>query len=128
MVRELDFPVEIQVCPTIRDPDGLAKSSRNVYLNVVERKAAPVLYRAIQAVETAYYDKGERNVDALRKVASKVLSKEPLVTPQYLSFATMLTGDEVDKMLPADTPVMFSLAVRLGTTRLIDNTILKPPQ
>jgi pantoate--beta-alanine ligase len=120
MARDLNFPVEIVVCPTLREPDGLAMSSRNVYLTPEQRRAAPVLFRALSAAEAAWQS-GERNALALRVVIETILDSEPLATTEYVSAADPGTLEE------ADGPVgrlLLSLAVRIGRARLIDNLLL----
>ena len=81
MVAELNFPVEIVVCPTVRESDGLAMSSRNVYLTPPERRAAPVLYRSLQAAQSAF-NCGERDAERLRKTVLDVLHTESILKPQ----------------------------------------------
>ena len=120
MAKDLDFPIEIVVCPTRREPDGLAMSSRNSYLNPAERQAAPVLFRALGAAKAAY-EKGERSAEALRRVVRAVISTEPLAKLQYVSCADLDTLEELESV---HGRVLLSLAVFLGKTRLIDNTIL----
>lgn len=121
MVRDLDFPLEVVVCPTLREADGLAMSSRNVYLRPEQRRAAPVLYRALQAAATAYAA-GERQPSALSRIATEVLQSDPLVTVDYVSVADALTLTEAQEAV--ETPFLLSLAVHMGSTRLIDNMIL----
>lgn len=121
MVRDLNFPVEIVVCPTVREADGLAMSSRNVYLDADQRRAAGVVYRALRAA-AADYEVGERRPDALRRAMLATVAEEPSVTLEYASAADARTLRELDK--PATEPILLSLAVRLGTTRLIDNLLL----
>ncbi len=120
MVHDLNFPVEIVVCPTIRESDGLAMSSRNAYLNPEERRAAPVIYRALCAAKSRY-ESGERDAEALRAVMRSVLQSEPLANPQYVSAADPATLSELEKI---EKGVLFSLAVRIGKARLIDNILL----
>ncbi len=120
MVADLDFAVEIVVCPIVREPDGLAMSSRNVYLSPEERRAAPVLHRALMAAAAAY-DAGERRGAALRDAVSAVLATEPLASVDYVSAADPETLAEVDE---AAGRLLVSLAVRFGATRLIDNIVL----
>jgi pantoate--beta-alanine ligase len=120
MVEDLNFPVEIVVCDTVRDSDGLALSSRNVYLSPAERAAAPVLYRALSAARTEYGN-GERSAARMRAVMKAVLDSEPLAIVDYLSVADPLTLAECDR---AGEDVLLSLAVRFGHTRLIDNILL----
>lgn len=120
MTRDLNFPVEIVVCPIVREPDGLAMSSRNVYLNPDQRKAATVLYRALGAAK-ASYEKGERNAGKLRKVMTEVLASEPLAATQYVSCADYETLEELEQVTGK---ALLSMAVFMGKTRLIDNTVL----
>jgi pantoate--beta-alanine ligase len=118
MVRDLDIPSAIVVCPTVREPDGLAMSSRNVYLSPAERRAAPVLYRALCAAQQRYAA-GERGGEALRLVMRELIDAEPLARIEYLSVADQLTLRELDVL--DDAGALLSLAVRFGKTRLIDN-------
>ncbi len=120
MVHDMSFPVEIVVCPTIREPDGLALSSRNAYLSTEERKAATVLYRALVAAKERY-EQGERNAEALRFVMRTVIKSEPLAREQYISAADPETLCELQLI---DKNVLLSLAVQVGNARLIDNLIL----
>ena len=119
MARDLAIPTEVIACPTVREPDGLALSSRNVHLTPDERAAAPVLRRALLAAR-ARWEAGERSADALRAVMSETLSSEPLATPAYVSVADGRRLAELERV-PDDAPVLMSLAVRFGPTRLIDN-------
>jgi pantoate--beta-alanine ligase len=121
MKRDLDFPVEIVVCPTVREIDGLALSSRNSYLAPEQRQAATVLYRALDAAKAAW-DSGERSGDSLRGVMRRMLSSEPLAQPEYVSAADPESLAELDT---AEHRVLLSMAVRFGTTRLIDNYLLE---
>ena len=120
MAADLDFAVEIVVCPIVREPDGLAMSSRNVYLSPEERRAAPVLYRALRAAATAY-EAGARTGAALREAVSAVLAAETLASVDYVSAADPETLAEVDEVA---SRLLVSLAVRFGATRLIDNIVL----
>ncbi|MFN2119822.1 MAG: pantoate--beta-alanine ligase [Anaerolineales bacterium] len=120
MTRDLNFPVEIVVCPIVREPDGLAMSSRNVYLSPEQRRAATVLYRALNAAEAAYKG-GERKADALRHVMEKILAGEPLAKVQYVSCADYDTLRELEQV---SGKTLLSMAVFFGKTRLIDNTVL----
>jgi len=120
MVSDLNFPVELVVCPTVREPDGLALSSRNAYLSPEERKAATVLYRALSAARKKY-DGGERDAESLRTTMREVISFEPLAQEQYISAADPETLEELRKI---DSAVLLSLAVRIGKTRLIDNFLI----
>ncbi len=120
MTRDLDFPIEIVVCPTIREPDGLAMSSRNVYLDPDERSAALVLYRGLFAAKAAF-GAGERDAENLRNIVLDILSTEPLVNVQYVSCAHPDTLQELEGRVDR---ALLSLAVTIGKTRLIDNIVL----
>ena len=119
MARDLAIPTEVIACPTVREPDGLALSSRNVHLTADERAAAPVLRRALLAAR-AGWEAGERSGDALRAAMSDALATEPLATTAYVSVADGRTLAELER-IPDGWPVLLSLAVRFGATRLIDN-------
>lgn len=121
MVRDLNFPLEIVVCPIVREADGLAMSSRNVYLDPEQRKAATVLYRALGAAKKAY-ENGERDADQLRQVMRDILASEPLAKTQYVSCADYETLEELETV---DKKALLSMAVFIGKTRLIDNVILE---
>jgi pantoate--beta-alanine ligase len=123
MVSDLNFPLEIQVGETLREPDGLAMSSRNVYLNPEERQAALVLYRALTAARDLW-DQGERRGTHLREAMSSTLTAEPLARPDYVSVTDPSTLEELDDSGEAKE-ALASLAVRIGNTRLIDNMLLK---
>jgi pantoate--beta-alanine ligase len=117
MALDLAIPTDVVACPTVREPDGLAMSSRNVHLAPEERAAAPVLRRALLAAR-ASWEAGERSADAVRQSMQDVLSAEPLALPDYVSVADAGTLQELDRI---DGPALVSLAVRFGSTRLIDN-------
>jgi pantoate--beta-alanine ligase len=117
MATDLAIPTEVIACPTVREPDGLALSSRNVHLNAEERAAAPVLHRALLAAREAWSG-GERTAEVLRERMRAELRKEPLAEVDYVSIADGETLRELDRV---DGPALASLAVRLGSTRLIDN-------
>jgi len=120
LVLDLNFPVEVVVCPTVREQDGLAMSSRNAYLSPEERKAAGILYRALSAAK-AEYDGGERDAEALCATMRSVLRSEPLAEEQYISAADPATLLELQVI---EGSVLLSLAVRIGKTRLIDNFLI----
>lgn len=107
-------------CPTVREPDGLAMSSRNVHLSPAEREAASVLYRALEAGR-ACHQAGERSAEAIRRAVRSVLAGEPLARVEYVSLADDATLAELEQV---DGPALLSLAVQLGSTRLIDNVTL----
>jgi pantoate--beta-alanine ligase len=120
MALDLAIGTEVVACPTVREPDGLALSSRNVHLGPDERAAAPVLRRALLAARRAWLE-GERSGETLRAIMSAVLDEEPLARPDYVSTADATTLEELDRV---DSPALLSLAVRFGSTRLIDNELL----
>lgn len=117
MVRDLNFNIEIIGCPIIREADGLAKSSRNTYLTEAERAAAPVLHRALERGR-ALAESGERSSEVIIAAIREVLDSEPLTDTEYVEIVDLETVHPVPTL---DQPVLVALAVRLGTTRLIDN-------
>lgn len=121
MVKDLNMPIEIFVEPIIREPDGLAMSSRNTYLNPIERKAALCLSRALNAAQKAY-GKGERDATTLREIMYAIIDAEPLARIEYISCADYHTLAEVENEIKGK--VLLSMAVYVGTTRLIDNHVL----
>lgn len=120
MVRELNMPLEIVTCPTIREPDGLAMSSRNTYLNKEQRQAATVLYKALRLTEELY-DSGERDANIIRRKMTELIEAEPLSEIDYVSVADAETLQELDKIRGE---ALVSLAVKIGRTRLIDNVVV----
>jgi pantoate--beta-alanine ligase len=122
MARDLAIPTTVVACPTVREADGLALSSRNVHLSPVERAAAAVLRRALTAAR-ARWEAGERSGEALRAEMRRVLAEEPLARPDYVSVADGRTLEELEQV---EGPALLSLAVRFGATRLIDNEPLEP--
>jgi pantoate--beta-alanine ligase len=120
LVADLAFPIEIVVGPTVRENDGLALSSRNVYLTPPERLAARVLSASLWAVKQAHED-GERDGRALRGIVETMVGAEPLAQLDYVSVADSATLDELQTV---DRSAVVSLAVRIGRTRLIDNETL----
>jgi pantoate--beta-alanine ligase len=121
MTIDLNFPIEIVVCPTVREPDGLAMSSRNSYLNAEQRQAATVLYRALTAAQAEYQD-GQRDGKALRGTMEAIINAEPLAKLQYLSCAHPTSLQELDEI--GEDGALLSMAVYVGKTRLIDNLVL----
>jgi pantoate--beta-alanine ligase len=121
MARDLNFPIDIVVCPIVREPDGLAMSSRNTYLDPAQRQAATVLYRALSAARAAFQG-GEREARRLCHIVSETVAAEPLVDLQYVSCAHPDTLEELEVV--ADNALL-SLAAFVGQTRLIDNVILQ---
>ncbi|MBX3036278.1 MAG: pantoate--beta-alanine ligase [Anaerolineales bacterium] len=120
MTTDLNFPIEIVVCPTLREDDGLAMSSRNKYLNGEERKAATVLFRSLSEAKKLY-DAGERNADVLRNKMKEVLGSEPLAKVQYVSCADY---DSLEELNLIENKALLSMAVFIDKTRLIDNFVL----
>ncbi len=120
MTLDLLFPLEVIVCPTVREADGLAMSSRNAYLDPEERKAATVLYRALRAAQQAF-EQGEREAESLRQTMTRVLASEPRAKVQYISVANPETLDELQGSVER---ALLSMAVFIGRTRLIDNILI----
>ena len=120
MTCDLNFPIEVVVCPTVREADGLALSSRNKYLDAEERQAARVLFRSLSAAQEAY-EAGERNAEELRRKMKAVIAAEPRAQMQYVSCAEYDTLEELETV---KGKTLLSLAVMLGKTRLIDNFVL----
>ena len=120
MARDLNFNLEIVVCPIEREADGLAKSSRNTRLSPEARRQATCLYRALTAARQAY-QQGQRNGEALRQVMLAVLAAEPLARPDYVSVAHPETLAELAEV---DHRALLSMAVFVGEVRLIDNMVI----
>jgi pantoate--beta-alanine ligase len=116
MARDLGM-TEVVRCPTVREPDGLALSSRNVHLGADDRAAAPVIHRALLAGRAAWAS-GERDAAVIRGRVGDVLAMEPRADVEYVSCADDVTLAELERI---EGPAMLSLAVRFGATRLIDN-------
>jgi pantoate--beta-alanine ligase len=123
MVRDLNLPVEIVVCPIVREPDGLALSSRNAYLEPGQRRQALVLSRALRRAQELFL-LGERRAECLEDAARKVLAEEPGVQLDYLS---MVDPDSLEPVDDAGPGTLVAVAAYVGTTRLIDNVILDAP-
>jgi pantoate--beta-alanine ligase len=120
MVTDLNFPLEVIACPIVREPDGLAMSSRNVYLDLEERSAAIVLYRALMSAK-GMFQAGERDASSLRQAMMEILDSEPRARVHYVSVAHPETLDELEGEIEH---ALCSLAVFIGKTRLIDNIVL----
>jgi pantoate--beta-alanine ligase len=123
MVKDLDLPVEIVPCPIVRESDGLAMSSRNVYLTPEQRAAATVLSRSLLCAR-ACYEAGERDAELLRQQVYLHLGSEPLGEVDYVSLADDVTLEEIDDFVTG--PALLSIVVRFGNTRLLDNIELRP--
>jgi pantoate--beta-alanine ligase len=123
MAIDLALPTEVVTCPTVREPDGLALSSRNARLTPEERSAAAVLHRALLAGRAAW-EAGDRSGASIRAAVSAELAREPLARLEYVSVADPATLAELERV---DRPAILSLAVRFGDTRLIDNEPLPGP-
>lgn len=121
MVADLNMPLEVVTCPTIREPDGLAMSSRNAYLNPAERQAALVLWRALRLAEERLAQ-GERQGPRLAATLRDLIAREPLARIDYVAVADPATLRNVEQLSGA---VLVALAVYIGKTRLIDNAILQ---
>jgi pantoate--beta-alanine ligase len=121
MTLDLNFPLEIVVCPTVREADGLALSSRNIYLNEAERSAATILFKALSIAKQAF-EQGESDANLVRETMAEVLRSEPLARVQYVSCANPVSLQELTKI---DDRALLSLAVYIGKTRLIDNMVLQ---
>jgi pantoate--beta-alanine ligase len=120
MVADLNINLEVIVAPTVRESDGLAMSSRNVYLNAQERQAATVLLKALTLAKNLW-EKGEKNAERIRQEMTSLISKEPIAKIEYVSIADAETLEELSEI---DRPTLASLAVRIGKTRLIDNVLV----
>ena len=120
MVADLDFCIEVVVCPTVRERDGLAKSSRNTYLNEAQRKATTVLFRSLTAAVDGF-EAGERDAQMLREKMLALINGEPLARVQYVSVAD---PDTLAELSGEVSRALLSMAVYIGETRLIDNMVV----
>jgi pantoate--beta-alanine ligase len=121
MVAELNMNLEIIACPTVREADGLAMSSRNIYLNPEQRQAATILYKALTLARKAW-EQRENDAGVIRREMTELIQKEKLADIGYISIADPETLKEMHRIKP---PALVSLAVKFGRTRLIDNIILE---
>jgi pantoate--beta-alanine ligase len=121
MAGDLNMNLEVVIVPTVREPDGLAMSSRNVYLNPEERRQAPVLYTALSTAHVMWAE-GEKDSNRLRQAMENLIRQKPLGKIEYISIADARTFQELER---AESPAVISLAVKFGRTRLIDNTLLE---
>ncbi len=122
MVEDLNFPVEIVACPTVREPDGLAMSSRNAYLNVEERTRALVLQRSLLCAQQQF-QAGERIAAKLISAAKEVLAREPQVALDYFE---IVDPDTLDPVECISQKTLVAVAAYVGSTRLIDNIVVEP--
>ena len=122
MVQDLNFPVEIVACPIVREPDGLAMSSRNAYLNREERGRALVLQRSLQHAQQEFQT-GERIAVKLIYAAKEVFAREPKVALDYFEIVDPDTLDSVERI---SQKTLVAVAAYVGSTRLIDNIVLNP--
>jgi pantoate--beta-alanine ligase len=120
MTQDLSYPIDIVICPIVREPDGLAMSSRNTYLDPDQRQAATVLNRALAAASQAF-QAGECDAEYLRELMTSIINAEPLAILQYVSCADPDTLQEIEGQV---THALLSMAVFIGKTRLIDNRVL----
>ncbi len=120
MVRDLDLPIEIVVCPIVREADGLAMSSRNAYLNAEQRRSATVLHRALRKVEELA-EKGERTSSKLIDAAQRVFREEPAVKVDYVE---IVDNETLDPVADVSRGALVAVAAFVGATRLIDNIVL----
>lgn len=123
MAGDLNMPVEVILCPTAREADGLAMSSRNVYLSPEERKAATVLFRSLSNAEHLVQE-GERHAHVIKEAVREVVAAEPLADLQYAEVCDTINLDNLDEI---ETEAAVLLAVKIGKTRLIDNMIVRRP-
>jgi pantoate--beta-alanine ligase len=121
MTRDLNLPVAIVVCPTLRESDGLAMSSRNLYLSAAHRKQAGVIYQGLQQAGVLY-EHGVRDPDALRNAVSSAIKVSAEAEIDYVDVADAFTLQEITEAV--DTPIVVSTVVRMGETRLLDNLLL----
>jgi pantoate--beta-alanine ligase len=121
MVRDLNLDVDIRVLPIVRDPDGLALSSRNMYLDAKERQAALVLTTSL-AQSKLMFEAGERRAISIISAMKNLIGQEPLARIDYVEIVDL---EELDRVETIDRDVLVALAVYIGKTRLIDNTILE---
>jgi len=121
MVADLNMGIEIIVVPTVRESDGLAMSSRNIYLSLGERQAATILFKALTLARQLRQG-GEKDAGKIRRQMTSLIQKEPLARIDYVSIADAETLEELNLI---DRPALASLAVRIGKTRLIDNMPLE---
>ncbi len=121
VVKDLNFSIEIVGCPIVREPDGLAMSSRNTYLTPEQRKSALSLFKGLKLAQKMI-DKGERNVKVIINAVSKLIESHPYTEIDYVKICDPETLEDLDKI---DKKALLALAVKIGKARLIDNTLLE---
>jgi len=121
LVTDLNYNVNIIVCPTVREHDGLAMSSRNTYLNHEERKAAPIIYKGLKLGEELILSNGEADVSDIKEQIRKHIISEPLANIDYIEIVGVTL---LEKVVKINLPVAICVAVKIGKTRLIDNIIV----
>jgi pantoate--beta-alanine ligase len=124
MVKDLNLPIRLKICPIVREPDGLALSSRNQYLSPAERERARVLHLALEEVRKRF-EKGEREAPALRQVLATRIAATP---GAVLDYAAVVDADTLKPISRLKGEVLVAVAVKLGSTRLIDNILLSVPE
>jgi pantoate--beta-alanine ligase len=124
MIRDLGLPVRLDVAPTVRERDGLAFSTRNQYLSAVERRAAPVLYRALRRGAECIGN-GETGADRIVLEMLEVLKSEPLAKPQYVE---IVDAESLEPVGEVEGQVLLAMAVFIGRARLIDNLVVRIPK
>ena len=121
MTADLNMPVEIIIVPIVRESDGLAMSSRNVYLSREQRSQAPVIYRSLQLARQLWIE-GEKNAAEIKRNMTAMIQEQPLANIEYISIADTDTLEELETVRP---PALLSMVVKFGRTRLLDNIILQ---
>lgn len=120
LIEDLNLGIDLVTMPTVREPDGLAMSSRNTYLNPLDRDAASILFKAI-SLAREQYSNGQRDANGMRQSMRNLISSEPRASIDYISISDEQSLEELDKI---GNTALLSLAVYIGQTRLIDNCIL----
>jgi|TARA_B100001971_G_C17912731_1_gene393683 pantoate--beta-alanine ligase len=121
MVADLNMNLDVITCPTVREPDGLAMSSRNSYLTSEERQAATIVPQALN-LASQLWSEGEKDADKIRQGMTDLIRQQPLAAIDYVSIADTETLEELDQVKP---PALVSLAVKIGKPRLLDNVVLE---
>ncbi|HRV08740.1 MAG TPA: pantoate--beta-alanine ligase, partial [Acidobacteriota bacterium] len=122
MVRDLNFPIRVITVPTVREIDGLAMSSRNIYLSEAQRRAAPVLYQSLLEAKEAM-ERGERSGEALCHMVKRRIAREPEARLQYVEVRGL---PDLEELTEVNKPALLAVAAYFGKARLIDNVILDP--